>query len=122
MRPRARGVELERLRTGIPGLDSRALGGLALGRTTLLVGATGSGKTVFALQFLAAGASLFGEPGVLVTLEERAEDLIANMGSFGWGLAALVDAGQIGIVDAADRGDEAVSGAFDFGGLSARIA
>jgi circadian clock protein KaiC len=113
---------MERLETGIPGLDALAFGGLPQGRTTLLTGTTGSGKTVFALQFLAAGVNSFGHPGVLVTLEEPAEELIANMGSFGWGLAGLVDSGRIALIDATDRGEEVVSGGFDFGGLSARIA
>src|ERR1039458_7316732 len=113
---------MERLETGIPGLDVLAVGGLPRGRTTLLTGTTGSGKTVFALQFLAAGVNLFGQPGVLVTLEEPARELIANMGSFGWDLAGLVHSGRIVVVDATDRGEGAVSGGFDFGGLSARIA
>ena len=113
---------MERLETGIPGLDALSLGGLPKGRTTLLTGTTGSGKTVFALQFLAAGVNSFGQPGVLVTLEEPAEELIANMSSFGWDLAGLVNSGQIAVIDATDRGEEIVSGGFDFGGLSARIA
>ena len=113
---------MERLETGIPGLDALSFGGLPKGRTTLLTGTTGSGKTVFALQFLAAGVNSFGQPGVLVTLEEPAEELIANMSSFGWDLAGLVDSGQIAVIDATDRGEEVVSGGFDFGGLSARIA
>ena len=77
---------------------------------------------MFALQFLAAGVNSFGQPGVLVTLEEPAEELIANMSSFGWDLAGLVNSGQIAVIDATDRGEEIVSGGFDFGGLSARIA
>ncbi len=90
--------------------------GLPKGRTTLLTGTTGSGKTVFALQFLAAGVNSFGQPGVLVTLEEPAEELIANMSSFGWDLAGLVSSGQIAVIDATDRGEEVVSGGFDFRG------
>jgi circadian clock protein KaiC len=113
---------VERLETGIPGLDALGCGGLPKARTTLLTGTTGSGKTVFALQFLAAGFNSFGQPGVLVTLEEPAEELIANMGSFGWDLAGLVDSGQIAVIDATDRGEQVVRGEFDFGGLSARIA
>ena len=113
---------MERLETGIPGLDALGFGGLPEGRTTLLTGTTGSGKTVFALQFLAAGVNSFGQPGVLVTLEEPAEELIANMGSFGWDLTGLIDSGQIAVIDATDRGEQVVSGGFDFGGLSARIA
>jgi circadian clock protein KaiC len=87
-----------------------------------LTGTTGSGKTVFALQFLAAGVNSFGQPGVLVTLEEPPEELIANMSSFGWDLAALVDSGKIAVIDATVRGEEVVRGGFEFGGLSARIA
>src|SRR5437660_1189803 len=49
------GWGLERVEVGIPGFDSLALGGLPQGRTTLLAGGTGSGKTVFGLQFLASG-------------------------------------------------------------------
>jgi circadian clock protein KaiC len=113
---------VERLETGIPGLDALGFGGLPKGRTTLLTGTTGSGKTVFALQFLAAGVNSFGQPGVLVTLEEPAAELIANMGSFGWDLAGLVDSGRVVVIDATDRGEQVVSGGFDFGGLSARIA
>ena len=113
---------MERLETGIPGLDALAFGGLPRGRTTVLAGTTGSCKTLFAVQFLAAGVNLFGQSGVFVTLEEPAEELIANHQSFGWDLAGLVDSGRIAVVDATDRGEDAVHGEFDFGGLSARIA
>ena len=113
---------MERLETGIPGLDALGFGGLPKGRTTLLTGTTGSGKTVFALQFLAAGVNSFGQPGVLVTLEEPPGELISNMSSFGWDLAGLVDGGRIAVVDATNRGEEVVRGEFDFAGLSARIA
>ncbi len=54
---------MERLETGIPGLDVLAFGGLPRGRTTLLAGTTGSCKTLFALQFLAAGVNSFGQSG-----------------------------------------------------------
>jgi circadian clock protein KaiC len=112
---------MESLETGIPGLDALAFGGLPLRRTTLLTGTPGSGKTVFASQFLAAGVDLFGQAGVMVALEEPVEELLTNVGSFGWDLAGLVDRGQIVMLDATDRGDEWVMGRFDFGGLSARI-
>ena len=77
---------MQRVEVGIPGFDALALGGLPQGRTTLLAGGTGSGKTVFGLQLLASGARDLDEPGVLVTLAERPEDLIANTESFGWDL------------------------------------
>ncbi len=106
---------------GIPGFDALALGGLPRGRTTLLAGGTGSGKTVFGLQFLASGAREFGEPGVLVTFAERADDLIANSESFGWEVRGLVDDGRLVIVDATPDPDAVVSGRFDLGGLLSRI-
>lgn len=67
-----------RIEVGIPGFDELVHGGLPSGRSTLLAGSTGTGKTVFGLQFLVGGA-YSGEHGVLVTFAERPEDLIANV-------------------------------------------
>jgi circadian clock protein KaiC len=112
---------LARVGVGIPGFDELVHGGLPEGRSTLLAGSTGTGKTVFGLQFLVGGAWL-GEPGVLVTFAERPEDLIANVESFGWDLGGLIREGRLAIVDATPDPDAVVSGRFDLGGLSARIA
>src|SRR5450755_3709433 len=117
MSPAAR----ERIQVGIPGFDDVVHGGLPRGRSTLVAGATGTGKTVFGLQFLWGGAQL-GEPGVLVTFAERPEDLIANVESFGWDLGGLVSEGRLAIVDATPDTELLVSGRFDLGGLRARIA
>src|SRR5450755_4882474 len=117
MSPAAR----ERIQVGIPGFDDVVHGGLPRGRSTLVAGATGTGKTVFGLQFLWGGAQL-GEPGVLVTFAERPEDLIANVESFGWDLGGLVSEGRLAIVDATPDTELLVSGRFDLGGLTARIA
>ena len=111
----------ERIRVGTPGFDEIVHGGLPRGRSTLVAGATGTGKTVFGLQFLWGGARL-GEPGVLVTFAERPEDLIANVESFGWDLGGLVSEGRLAIVDATPDTELLVSGRFDLGGLAARIA
>jgi circadian clock protein KaiC len=59
-----------RVPTGIRGFDEVALGGLPSGRATLVSGTTGSGKTVFAVEFLARGITEFGEAGVFVAFEE----------------------------------------------------
>jgi circadian clock protein KaiC len=99
-----------------PGFRLVGLGGLPEGRTTLVAGGTGSGKTVFGLQFLASGAREFGEAGVLVTFAERPDDLIANSESFGWDLRGLVSDGRLVIVDATPDPETVVSGRFDFGG------
>ena len=74
--------------TGIPGLDSLTYGGLPANRSTLISGSSGSGKTIFAAQFLARGITEFDEPGVFVTFEESPEDIRRNVASFGWDLAA----------------------------------
>jgi circadian clock protein KaiC len=112
--------EPARIAVGIPGFDELVHGGLPKGRSTLLAGSTGTGKTVFGLQFLAAGARL-GEPGVLVTFAERPDDLIANVESFGFDLGGLVRDGLLAIVDATPDANARVSGNFDLSGLSARI-
>ena len=75
--------------TGIRGLDEITRGGLPQGRSTLVTGGTGTGKTLLGLQFLVAGAREHGEPGVLVTFEESAEKVTANVASLGFDLDGL---------------------------------
>src|SRR5438477_826331 len=113
---------VEKLRTGISSLDIIAKGGLPKTRTTLISGTAGSGKTVFAVHFLAAGIAQ-GEPGVFVTFEESADDVRRNMQSFGWDLAAWEQEGKLTFVDASpDPSIETVeAGDFDLGALLARV-
>src|SRR4051812_12450453 len=113
---------VQKLSTGIPSFDVIAKGGLPEHRTTLISGTAGSGKTVFAMQFLAAGIQL-GEPGVFVTFEESADDIRKNMRSFGWDLAKWEREGQLSFVDASpDPLAETVeSGPFDLNALLARV-
>lgn len=107
--------------TGVPGLDVVLGGGLPSGRSTLVAGTSGSGKTVLGLQFLWAGAVSSDEPGVLVTFEERPDGLFANVGGFGWDLAALTREDRLAVVDATPEDDVVEVGSFDFGGLLSRI-
>jgi circadian clock protein KaiC len=72
---------IEKAPTGITGLDEITYGGLPKGRPTLLCGAAGCGKTLFAMTFLYQGAVEYQEPGVFVAFEERPTDLITNVGS-----------------------------------------
>jgi circadian clock protein KaiC len=113
---------VEKLRTGISSLDIIAKGGLPKNRTTLISGTAGSGKTVFAVQFLAAGIEK-GENGVFVTFEESADDIRSNMRSFGWDLAQWEKEGKLTFVDASpDPNVETVeAGGFDLGALLARV-
>src|SRR4051812_1995025 len=86
--------------TGIPGFDLIAAGGLPRARATLVAGAAGSAKTVFATHFLASGILNDGDGGVFVTFEDRVEDIRANMLGFGWDIAQWERDGKWAFVDA----------------------
>ncbi|HKO47243.1 MAG TPA: circadian clock protein KaiC [Polyangiaceae bacterium] len=79
---------VEKTPSGIAGFDQITGGGLPAGRSTLVCGGPGSGKTIFAVEFLVRGAEL-GEPGVFITFEESAADLSRNVASIGFNLARL---------------------------------
>lgn len=114
---------LSKLPTGISGFDLIAHGGLPEGRSALVAGIAGSGKTILALQFLMCGVRDFGQPGVMVTFEETPSDLMQNVQSFGWNLEQLVAERKLAIVDATpDPGKEVIeAGPFDLSALLARI-
>jgi circadian clock protein KaiC len=114
---------LEKLKTEIEGFDLVAYGGLPKGRTTLVSGTAGSAKTIFAVQFLAAGIVHADEPGVFVTFEESPEDIRRNMRGFGWDIARWEAAGKWQFIDASPQPGEqpVVTGDFDLGALLTRI-
>src|SRR6187549_2221507 len=76
--------------TGIQGFDEISGGGLPQGRTTLVMGGPGCGKTVFALQSLVYGATCSKEASIFVAFEESTHQIVANAATFGWDLPALV--------------------------------
>jgi circadian clock protein KaiC len=90
-------LSLEKVPTGIRGLDQVTHGGFPKGRTALVCGGPGTGKTLLGLEFLARGAMLYNEPGVCMALEETAEELVTNMASLGYDLPALVKAKKLAI-------------------------
>lgn len=110
----------ERAPTGIDGFDEMTHGGLPLNRTTLIMGGPGTGKTVFALQFLVNGARDYDEPGIFVTFEETSRRIIANAASFGWDLGQLQEQ-RLFFLDAQVLPDVVYSGAFDLQGLLAGL-
>lgn len=111
---------IDKIPTGIPGFDEITNGGLPKGRTTLILGGAGSGKTVFALQTLVNGARDFGEPGIFVAFEENIRQIIANAATFGWDLPDL-EKEKLFFLDARMSPDMVVSGGFDLKGLLASI-
>ncbi len=94
---------LERLKTGVGGLDRALGGGLPKGRPVLITGETGTGKSVLLQEFIYRGITEYGQPGVLVACEETPENIRDNVASFGWDFAALEGAGtgQLALLDAA---------------------
>jgi len=108
--------------TGIDGLDEITEGGLPLGRPTLVCGSAGCGKTLLAIEFLVRGMEQYGEPGVLMTFEETADELAANVASLGFDLPRL-EADKLLRLDHVhlDRSEIAEAGAYDLDGLFIRL-
>ena len=75
---------MERVPTGIKGFDELIQGGIPKGATVLVSGGAGSGKTILATTFIYEGARKFGEPGLLVTVEDNLKNIVWNMENFGW--------------------------------------
>jgi circadian clock protein KaiC len=115
--------ELPKTLTGIRGLDDITRGGLPRGRPTLICGGPGSGKTLLALTFLANGALLFDEPGVLLTFEENAEEMTSDVASLGYDLQEMVAAKKLAIdYVRVERGEIEETGEYDLEGLFVRLA
>ena len=107
---------LDKVPTHIPGLDDVLHGGLPAGRTSIVSGGPGSGKSVLAMEFLYRGA-VAGTPGIFVTFEERAEAVRQNALAMGWDLAALEAEGKFFLLHAHVDPAVVVSGDFDLQGL-----
>jgi KaiC/GvpD/RAD55 family RecA-like ATPase len=89
---------MRRIGSGIAGFDELVEGGFPEGRSFLISGSTGTGKTIFAIQFIVQGA-MKGEPGIYLTLDERPELIREDMLRFGWNLRELEDKGLMQIID-----------------------
>ena len=106
--------------TSIQGLDEITGGGLPKGRPTLICGGAGCGKTLFAMEFLVRGATLYNEPGVFLSFEETEKELTANVASLGFDLDSLVERKKIWLEHIhIERGEIKQSG--DLEGLFVRI-
>jgi KaiC/GvpD/RAD55 family RecA-like ATPase len=89
---------MNRITTGIKGFDNLIEGGFPEGRSFLLSGGTGTGKTIFSIQFLIDGAKK-SEPGIYLTLDERPELIREDMLRFGWNLRKLEDENKLLLLD-----------------------
>lgn len=108
--------------TGISGLDAVTFGGLPAGRPTLICGAAGCGKSIFGVSFLVHGATLFDEPGVLMSFEETADDIAANVASLGYDVPGLIDSKKLAIdYVRLERSEIEENGEYDLEGLFVRL-
>jgi circadian clock protein KaiC len=108
--------------TSIQGLDEITGGGLPKGRPTLICGGAGCGKTLFAMEFLVRGATLYNEPGVFISFEETEKELTSNVASLGFDLNDLVKRKKIWLEHInVERGEIEKSGEYDLKGLFIRI-
>ena len=82
--------KLAKCPTGIIGFDQITNGGLPKHNITLIGGGTGSGKTLFGIDFIISGALKYGEPGVFMSFEETSEELSGDVASLNWDLKGLV--------------------------------
>ncbi|MGZ4278476.1 MAG: circadian clock protein KaiC [Solirubrobacteraceae bacterium] len=116
-------IEVQRRPSGIEGLDPVMGGGLPHERLTLVSGTAGSGKTLFAVQFLAEGILNHDEPGVFVTFEERPEAIARNFRSFGWDVDGWREQGSWTFVDASPELEQEVviAGDYDLSSLVVRV-
>jgi circadian clock protein KaiC len=121
--PRSRQLpSLKKAATGISGLDEVTGGGLPYGRSTLVCGPAGCGKTLLAMEFLVRGITQFDEPGVFVAFEESVDELVENVASMGFDLQRLQDDGKL-VMDHIQiaPGDLEETGAWDLSGLLIRL-
>ncbi len=101
---------MQKIKSGIKGLDDLLGDGIPKGKCILLVGGPGSGKTIFAIQFLVEGAK-FDEAGLYISLDEKPDEVKEEMMSFGWDLESLEREGKLFFIDAtplrkADRSEK----------------
>ena len=115
-------MALHKLETGVPGLDTITLGGIPEGRATLVVGRSGTGKTVLGLQ-MATCLAAHGHPALVLCVEESIDDLIETTRGFGFGVDALMAARKLAFADLMRpmEGATLVSGDYDLFGLVHRI-
>ena len=120
--PKSNDITLQKSPTGIRGLDEITFGGLPKGRTTLVAGSAGSGKTLLGIEFLVKGAREFNENGVFMAFEETDSELITNVSSLGFNLDELIKEKKI-MIDHIhiDPKEIEETGEYDLEGLFIRI-
>ncbi len=115
-------ANLPKCPTGIKGFDAISRGGLPVGRSTLVAGHAGAGKTLFAIEFVLNGAAHHDEPGVFVSFEESPADLLLNLGGLAFDAPDLIARRRLRVLNIEISPDDWVeAGEYDLDGLFLRI-
>jgi len=114
--------KLHKCPTGIKGFDEITEGGLPKNRISLICGSTGSGKTLFGIDFLINGVINYNEPGIFMSFEETEDELYKNVASLNLDLQGLVSQKKI-LLDYVllERRDIQEKGEFNLEGLFVRL-
>ena len=91
---------MELVKTGIKGADELLNGGIPQNKNLLVIGGPGTGKTIFALQYIVKGATEYGEKGIFITTEQYPAELRKDAMSLGWDLKQLEEEGLIYVLNA----------------------
>ncbi len=89
---------MQRVQTGIKGLDEMLCGGFLPQTATLIEGAPGTGKTTIGMQFIYNGITQFNEPGLIITFEEFPQQYYHDASGFGWDFEELEKEGKLKII------------------------
>ena len=115
-------MPLQKAPSGIQGFDDISEGGLPRGRSTLVTGSAGAGKSIFGLQFLINGAQRFQEAGVLLSFEESRQSIVQNAASLGFNIEELVRSKQLAVEYLQTFPNDAETiGSFNLDGLFLRL-
>lgn len=89
---------MERIRTGIPGMDEILGGGIPKTQLALVTGTSGTGKTTLCCQFMHEGIKKFNESGVYLSFEESSDSIKENTKEFGWDFESLEKTGRFSFI------------------------
>jgi len=91
-------MAIKRISTGISGLDPLIQGGFKRNSVNLVAGGAGTGKSIFAMQFIIEGLKK-NEPGIYITFEEKKEKVYEDMLEFGWDLEKYEKSGKFSFLE-----------------------
>lgn len=112
----------EKIAVGIDGFEHLTHGGLAESRATLIVGSSGSGKTLLSTEIVYKSIKEYDRPAVFVSFEERPHDVMSNVINQDWDLPQMVEDDKLLFIDASlDQEIAGETGDYDLSGLLAQV-